>query len=323
MWVSSILLAVSAAYYSVFGLSSLFAGAKYEVMILASSLEFSKLITASYLHSRWNQIGWLKYYLSVAVVVLMIITSAGIYGFLTSAYQETANKVSLMDSEIKVIELKKDRWSTQLSNLNDEKVSLSKSISELSNGIANNVIEYRDPKSGKILRTTSNSTRRTLERQLEETKQRRDTISLKIVSLTDSITKLDLSILNIQQESEVTAEIGTLKYLSKITGKPMDVIVNWFTLLIIFVFDPLAIAMVISLNKTSKRKKLSNDVDLDSEVDLPIQTPIDNSESKVEVEDNAIKTNEIVTKPKVTKKAKSNNNIKRRYSDSDKYNQGN
>jgi hypothetical protein len=68
-------------------------------------------------------------------------------------------------------------------------------------------------------------------------------------SLNDSITKLDLQVLDMESNNEVAAEVGPLRYLSKITGKSMDVIVNWFTLLIVFVFDPLAVAMVISINK--------------------------------------------------------------------------
>jgi hypothetical protein len=84
---------------------------------------------------------------------------------------------------------------------------------------------------------------------LNDSKIQRDKVSLKIESLTDSITKLDLVILDMESNNEVAAEIGPLRYLAKITGKSMDEIVNWFTLLIVFVFDPLAVAMVIAINK--------------------------------------------------------------------------
>ena len=255
MIISTFALAGSAAYYSVFGLSSLFAGARTEVIIMAGALEFSKLIIASYLHNHWNTAGWMKWYLTLAVGVLMMITSAGIYGFLTSAYQTTADQLGIMDKQVQVIELKKDRFQEQLDYLNIEKKDLSESITDLRNGLSNNVIQYKDKETGQIITTSSSSQRRTLTAQLETAVESRDEISKKIEVLTDSITSLDLQILDLESNNEVAAEVGPLRYMSEITGKPMSIIVNWFTMLIVFVFDPLAISMVIALNKlTAKRK---------------------------------------------------------------------
>ena len=250
MVISTLTLSISAAYYSVFGLSSLFAGAKNEVIIMASALEFSKLIVASYLHNNWNKINTLlKTYLTMGVLILMLITSAGIYGFLTSAYQKTADQLGVLDKQTEVVELKKNRFQESLESYQLEKEQLNESISELSKGLSNNVIQYKDKETGEIITTTSSSTRRALESQLNDSKEQRNSMSIKIEALTDSITKLDLQILDMESNNEVAAEIGPLRYLSKITGKSMDVIVNWFTLLIVFVFDPLAVAMVIAINK--------------------------------------------------------------------------
>ena len=250
MVISTLTLSISAAYYSVFGLSSLFAGAKIEVIIMASALEFSKLIVASYLHNNWNKINTLlKTYLTMGVLILMLITSAGIYGFLTSAYQKTADQLGVLDKQTEVVELKKNRFQESLESYQLEKEQLNESISELSKGLSTNVIQYKDKETGEIITTTSSSTRRALESQLNDSKEQRNSISIKIEALTDSITKLDLQILDMESNNEVAAEIGPLRYLSKITGKSMDVIVNWFTLLIVFVFDPLAVAMVIAINK--------------------------------------------------------------------------
>jgi len=250
MVISTISLSFSAAYYSVFGLSSLFAGAKTEVMIMATSLEFAKLIVASYLHNNWSKLGWLfKGYLTTGVVILMIITSAGIYGFLTSAYQITSDQLTIMDKQIAVVDLKKDRFRESLDDYKLEKIQLNESISELSKGLSNNTIQYKDKETGKIITTTSSSTRRVLQAQLKESKSQRLIVSTKMESLNDSITKLDIQVLDMESNNEVAAEVGPLRYLSKITGKSMDMIVNWFTLLIVFVFDPLAVAMVIAINK--------------------------------------------------------------------------
>ena len=111
------------------------------------------------------------------------------------------------------------------------------------------MIQYRDSETGEIITTTSSSTRRVLTDQLEDMKGQRTIVSERMEALTDSITKLDLQILDLESNNEVAAEIGPLRYMAEITGKPMNIIVNWFTLLIVFVFDPLAIAMVIAVNK--------------------------------------------------------------------------
>ena len=248
MILSTFSVAGAAAYYSVFGLSSLFAGARFEVIIMAAALEVAKLVTASYLHNNWKRAGWMKWYLSLAVVILMVITSLGIYGFLTSAYQTTADQLGIVEKQVKVIELKKDRFQEQLDYYNIEKSNLTKSILDLRNGISNNKIQYTDTL-GRIITTQSSSTRKLLTKELETAVETRANINVKLESLTDSITKLELQVLDIESNNEVAAEIGPLRYMAELTEKPMNVIVNWFTLLIVFVFDPLAIAMVIALNK--------------------------------------------------------------------------
>lgn len=254
MIISTVALAGSAAYYSVFGLSSLFAGAKTEVIIMATALEFSKLILAAYLHNHWKSAGWMKWYLTFAVGILMVITSVGIYGFLTSAYQSTADKLSASDKLVEVVELKKGRFEEQIIYYNDEKIKLNESINGLRGGLSNNTQSRVDAK-GNVIITTSSAQRKALESQLLSAVEQRELISKKIEISTDSITKLDLQILDLKINNEVAAEIGPLRYMSEITGKPMNLIVNWFTLLIVFVFDPLAISMVIALNKLTNSKK--------------------------------------------------------------------
>ena len=252
---STLSLAGTAAYYSVFGLSSLFAGAKTEVIIMASALELAKLVVASYLHNHWSKLGLiLKSYLTLGVGILMIITSAGIYGFLTSAYQTTADQLTIIDKQVLVVEMKRDRFSEQLDDYKLEKTQLNNNISELSKGLANNKIQYKDTL-GNIITTTSSSTRRVLTTQLNDMKEERNKVSIKMETLTDSITSLDLKVLDMESNNEVAAEIGPLRYMAEITNKPMATIVNWFTLMIVCVFDPLAIAMVLAVNKFFGRRE--------------------------------------------------------------------
>jgi hypothetical protein len=250
MIISTLILASTAAYYSVFGLSSLFAGARTEVIIMASSLELSKLIVASYLHNHWDSIGRvLKSYLTIGLGILMLITSAGIYGFLTAAYQTTADQLTVVEKQTAVLDMKRTRFTEQLDGYVSERNQLNESISELTKGLSNNVIQYRDNETGQLITTTSSSTRRVLTEQLNDVKSQRTIVFERMEVITDSITNLDLQILDLESNNEVAAEIGPLRYISEITGKSMSKIVNWFTLLIVFVFDPLAIAMVIAVNK--------------------------------------------------------------------------
>ena len=304
MILSTFSVAGAAAYYSVFGLSSLFAGARFEVIIMAAALEVAKLVTASYLHNNWKKAGWMKWYLSLAVVILMVITSLGIYGFLTSAYQTTADQLGIVEKQVKVIELKKDRFQEQLDYYNIEKSNLTKSILDLRNGISNNVIQYTDTL-GNVITTQSSSTRKLLTKELETAVNTRANINVKLESLTDSITKLELQVLDIESNNEVAAEIGPLRYMAELTEKPMNVIVNWFTLLIVFVFDPLAIAMVIALNKLIGRHddndtgNIISDGDGDTPTDNNFHEPITEengeelSESTESVDDNRRKETEL------------------------------
>ena len=218
---STLSLAGTAAYYSVFGLSSLFAGARFEVIIMASALELAKLIVASYLHNHWKKLGWmLKTYLTLGVGILMIITSAGIYGFLTSAYQTTADQLTIVDKQVAVVEMKRDRFSESLEGYKIERNQLNNSITELTKGLSNNTIQYTDTL-GRIITTTSSSTRRVLTSQLNDMKGQRDKISIKMEAVTDSITKLDLQILDLESNNEVAAEIASLRYMAKITDRWM------------------------------------------------------------------------------------------------------
>ena len=245
--IAALALASSAAYYSVYGISKLFSAQALAVAVMAGTLEVSKLIAATYLHRYWKKINFLfKTYLTSAVLILMLITSIGIYGFLTAAYQETANELSFMNKEITVIEMKKSRFQEQLNGYTSEKNQLANSINELTN----NKIQYRDKETNQIITTTSSSTRKVLTAQLNDMKEQRNNVSIKMESLTDSVTSLDLQILDIESNSTVANEIGPLKYVSELIDKPVNEVVNWFILIFIFVFDPLAVVLLVAANKS-------------------------------------------------------------------------
>ena len=248
--IAALSLACSAAYYSVFGISKLFSAQALAVAIMAGTLEASKLIAATYLHRYWKQINnLLKIYLTTAVCILMFITSLGIYGFLVSAYQTTASELTIIEKQVSIIELKKERFNEQLNSYSTEKTQLAQSITELSKGLSNNKVQWKDKETGQIITSTSSKTRKVLQIQLNDFKDQRNIVSKKIESLSDSITKLDLQVLDIESNSEAAVEVGPLKYVSELLDKPMDSVVNWFILIFIFVFDPFAIILLISANK--------------------------------------------------------------------------
>ena len=142
---SALSVSASAAVYSVTGLSMLFAGASTAVMIMAASLEVAKLVIASLLYQYWNTINKvLRTYLMVATVILIFITSMGIYGFLSAAYQETANKAGNMDAQISLVEIKRDNIKEQLTVYTLEKENITKATADLRAGLANNIIQYKD-----------------------------------------------------------------------------------------------------------------------------------------------------------------------------------
>jgi LEA14-like dessication related protein len=246
---SALSVSASAAFYSVSGLSKLFAGAAFAVIIMATSLEVAKLVIASLLYQYRKTIPrLLKYYLSVAAVVLVLITSMGIYGFLSSAYQETAAKAGSIDSQIALIETKRDNVKGQLAVYNEEKTSINTAVSDLRSGLSNNKIQYRDRETGQIITTTSSSTRRALEKQLDQAIFRQTEINTKVDVLNEQLFKYETEIVEVKTGNDIAGELGPLKYLSGLTGIPMDRIINYLLLTIIFVFDPLAIALVIAAN---------------------------------------------------------------------------
>ena len=247
---SALAVSGSAAFYSVFGLSKLFAGASTQVIIMAGSLEFAKLVVASLLYQYWDTINkWLRTYLAIACFILIIITSGGIYGFLSGAYQSTANQSELLDKSLMILNQKQVRFEESKEDLTIEKTQINKSISDLRISLSSPTsVSYWDKNSQTVITTSSSSARRALQAELKTAILDRDNINTKIESVMDSINKTDIALLDKEVSNEAESELGPLKYLAETTGKPMNQVVNWFLLLIIFVFDPLAIALVVAAN---------------------------------------------------------------------------
>ena len=245
---SALSVSASAAFYSVSGLSKLFAGAAFAVIVMAASLEVAKLVIASLLYQYRKSLPFLlKTYLSIACFVLILITSMGIYGFLSAAYQETAAKAGSIDAQIALIETKRDNVKEQLTVYNAEKSTINGAVSDLRAGLSNNKIQYTNAE-GVVITTTSSSTRKSLEKQLDQAINRQTQINSKVDTLNQRLFDYETEIVEVSTGNDIAGELGPLKYLSGLTGIPMDKIINYLLLTIIFVFDPLAIALVIAAN---------------------------------------------------------------------------
>ena len=246
---SALSVSASAAFYSVYGLSKLFAGAQFEVIIMAGSLEVAKLVIASLLYQYWDTINKaLRAYLTLAAIILVIITSMGIYGFLSAAYQETYANLLISNNKIEFLDNKAKFYEDDIQRYDKELTQISSNISILSNAKAQS-IQVRDTTvSGGIRSTISTAELRLSQKRIEVEEENRKAVQEKRQVAADSLQKFRLEILNLDNNSEVAGELGPLKYLVGLTDTPMDVIINILLLTIIFVFDPLAISLVVAAN---------------------------------------------------------------------------
>ena len=256
---SALSVSASAAFYSVSGLSKLFAGASFEVMVMAGSLEVAKLVVASLLYQYWDTINkGLRAYLSIATIILVLITSMGIYGFLSAAYQDTYRQLTVKENQTAFLEQKKQFYENDVTRYDQELERISGNISTLSNARSQS-IQVRDTSvAGGVRTTISTSEIRIAQKRIEVEEENRKSVQRKREVVADSLQKYQLQILELENNSDVAGELGPLQYLSGLTGTPMDRIINWLLLVIIFVFDTLAISLVVAANfafDQAKREK--------------------------------------------------------------------
>ena len=264
----------TAAYYSVVGLSVVFVGVALPVIIMGSFLEISKIAIATYLHDKWKETyGVLKIYLTIALVTLSLITSLGIYGLLSTGFQGNIAKLEINQKKIANVEVKKTRFIEIKNEQQKEKDVLDKDISKLRDGLSNNTTTQSvDRKTGQLITRANNANRKSFEDQLKLTTENRDKVSIRIDAMNDSITRLDIEILNMESAELEGSELGSIKYISEISGWDVKKVANLFILLLIFVFDPLAITLIIATNQAFKKNKKESSTIHDTihgEVEIP------------------------------------------------------
>lgn len=250
---SALFVAANAAFFSVSGLSKLFAGASLAVIFMASSLELAKLVTAGYLYNYWSKINKVfRVYLTIGTLILVLITSLGIYGFLTAAFQETFSVFSVTEKQKSFLKQKEEVWEKDVARYDTELNRISDNISTLSKA-KTSTIQVRDTSTASGYRNTvSTSEIRLAQKRITIEEENRNKVQEKRDVAADSLQSIQIKLLDLETDTEISAELGPLQYLSGLLDKPMDKIINWFILIIIFVFDPLAIALVVAFNNAVK-----------------------------------------------------------------------
>jgi hypothetical protein len=233
---SALIIAGCAAFFSVTGLGVLFSGASTAVMVMAGSLEFAKLVAATYLKQMWDEIkGFNKWYLTIAVGILMMITSAGIFGYLSNAFQAQSLQLQQVDREVLVFSTKIEQNNSQITQLNTQLGQLSSTQNTiLDKGTVNN----------RLLRSIDNK-----DRQVATINKKISTLQDENAKNTEKINEIKIKNLDLEKE------VGGFRFIAEAFGIELKNVVKFFIFLIVIVFDPLAIALIIAFNGLIGKKK--------------------------------------------------------------------
>jgi len=273
---SALIIAGCAAFFSVTGLGVLFSGASTAVMVMAGSLEFAKLVAATYLKQMWDEIkGFNKWYLTIAVGILMMITSAGIFGYLSNAFQAQSLQLQQVDREVLVFSTKIEQNTAQITQLNTQLGQLSSTQSTiLEKGKVNN----------RLLRSIDSK-----DKQVSQ-------INKKISDLQDENAKNNEKINEIKVKNlGLEKEVGGFRFIAEAFGIELKNVVKFFIFLIVIVFDPLAIALIIAFNGLIGKKK-EKIYDLDDLMEKNYQIYGDSGKNSKKDEETHILANENDTK---------------------------
>ena len=253
---TSMLIAGCAAFFSVYGIGLLFSGAVVAAMIMASSLELGKLVTTSWLFRYWNIANKLmKIYMVTAVVVLMCITSLGIFGYLTAAYQKSSLETELANTKITALETQKQEEIKKIENVRstvDKLLALrSSQESRLSESMTNALIA-RNPVQLQMLQNQINEQIEGLNKQIE-------TENEKLKTAGDKSTKIDDDIFKLKIDNSQKKDITTFKFVAKEFDSDINTVVKWFIVVLITVFDPLAVVLLLAYNMSANYREIEGD----------------------------------------------------------------
>jgi len=235
---SAVALAMCAAYFSVTGFGLLFSGAAIAVYFMAGLLEFGKLVATSHLHNYWKETNVVVRNAMVSIIlILVLITSAGIFGFLSNAYTQTQISVNQVESRVTLFETQRNnalvdipRWENRINTLSENRTRQEVRYDSLVAGE-----HWVNARKTTDLITEANVEINSLSDQITQARVDADSLSTLV---------FDTRLVNIDTERE----IGGFKFVAEALGVELDTVVKWFIFLLIFVFDPLALLLIISFN---------------------------------------------------------------------------
>ena len=262
IFIMALVMAGIVAYVSVNGLLTIFAGAGVLGLLFFISIEIAKIVATSAIHTYGKRVGWVySSLLGIGVIISMVITSIGIYGFLSNSYKESFNNMTITENKIELIEGKKTL-------LVDSKTNINKNI-ELKRDRISTLIDVRnnqeirlDSLYSKGWTTSAKRTEKIISDANDDIKVAEGEIGVlseQLGVINDSISARSLEVIELNQNNEGAAELNTLKYLSDVTGKSMDYVMKWFILLLIIIGDPMAVLLVIVFNKIMKDRDDARD----------------------------------------------------------------
>ena len=242
---SALILSSCAAYYSIYGIANLFSGAIISVGIMMGTLEVCKLVATTFLFRYWKTCKtFLKTYMSISVVILMLLTSSGIYGYLSAAYQKSEIQNKILSQKIELVEGQKVTYNSQIEQYKKRiefstqlRESQEKRLTDLlkNDSITKNIVQLQEVQSqaSELINRTEN----------DITEQNK-----KIQTALDNIKVLDKDVFDIKLQSFQQKDILTFQFVAETFGTTISKVVKWLIMLLIFVFDPLAICMLLAYN---------------------------------------------------------------------------
>lgn len=252
---TAFLIAGCAAFFSVYGIGLLFSGAMVATILMASSLEIGKLVSTSWLYNYWSVTnGLMKSYLIMAILVLMGITSIGIFGYLTAAHQKSALETELAENKIRTLGEQK---TNDLNNI----LVVNKTIDKF--------LELRRLQEERLAITLTNTTiarnpiqlqgiQEQIDGQITGLNKQIEIENEKIKQYNENISKLDTDIYTLKIESTNKKDISTFRFVAEEFNTDIRTVVKWFIIILITVFDPLAIVLLLAFNITLKNNSNSN-----------------------------------------------------------------
>jgi hypothetical protein len=266
MLVAALSLSAIAAFYSIAGLTAIFAAAVVPIIVMGGILEVSKLVVASWLYRNWNEVPTMfKSYFTAAVVILMMITSMGIFGFLSKAHLDQAVPAGDISAQVQILD---DKIKTQRDNIDAARKALSQMDAQLDQKLTRSTDEKGADKAIQIRRSQQGE-RKKLQNEISDAQK-------VIVKLQEE--KAPVA----SQARKIEAEVGPIKYIAAlIYGDTLDQnmlekAVRWVIIMIVLVFDPLAVLMLVAVNwSLKKRQPEVEPEELPEDISQWINYPID------------------------------------------------